>query len=63
MAFERSGFEVDMRDYKSKMRNCPITSCRYGKKKKGEKSEKFSHPVQREVDTAIAIRPLITLFS
>jgi hypothetical protein len=47
-AFE--GFIVDMRSYKLKNVNCPNRDCIYAKKKRS-----FKYPVQREVDTAIAM--------
>lgn len=62
-AFKDNGFEVDMRTYKAKKTNCTNRSCQYAKKKEGQGQEKkFSHLVQREVDTAIAIRPLKTFY-
>ena len=47
---EKNGFEVDMRTYKSKNVNCPNRDCIYAKNKRS-----FKYPVQREVDTAIAM--------
>ena len=50
----KNGFQLDIRDFKYKKAYCPNRDCQHNKG--------FDTKVQREVDVAIAMRPVKTLY-